>query len=233
MANFFATILSTILAGPPDGDPALPPRHLTLDDLDSVRYKGQDERTDLRLYAEKIRRLKQSRESDATYPTLNQEELRKVIKAVGLSNEERLHLIAAIAATKVQEELAPRISSRRAYLAAEKLLLLIVEGMRELEAEETFGGTFKSGGPASMHEVNGFDQRYHEALTAIDRGLLTLSAVRYLEDMHEKQALARQAYDAFSRALSEFDAHPQAGDPWSYWHHEAEQGQAAAQRYLS
>jgi|GEM_PF-4513673 len=77
-----------------------------------------------------------------------------------------------------------------------------------------------------------FDRAYHAALSAIDRGLLALSAVPYIHEYHEKRATAQQAFEAFTMALAAFDERPLPDAAWVHWRQEAADGQAAAKRYL-
>jgi hypothetical protein len=225
--NFFATVLADMLAGPPDGDPAQPPRGMTLDDLDSARFAGSVDKDDLRLHAEVIRRLKQSLTTQYTYPVLSKQNFKKVVAMAGLSRQELLMLVAAIMATRIQRELATRIGPPRAYLAAERLLPILVEGMQELQDEDGFD--FR--GALAMADLTEFDRRYADALAAIDRGAQALTAVPYVSDRYEKEATARQAHDAFTLALEKLGQQDN-GEAWAYWRREAEQGQAAAAIYL-
>ncbi len=227
--NFFATVLAGMLAGPPDGDPAQPPRGMTLDDLDSSRFAGFAEQDDLRLYPEVIRRLKQSLTTEYTYPVLSKQNVAKVATMAKLSRHERLTLIAAVMATRIQRELASRIGTRRAYLAAERLLPILVDGMQELEDDDEFDGKFKEG--LAMADLTEFDRTYFDALAAIDRGSQALTAVPYVSNQYEKEAAARQAYDAFTLALAKLGQQGD-GEAWAFWRREAEQGQAAAATYL-
>ena len=109
--NLFASILQEILAA----------HGLGLGHLDDRAN----------IHREKVRRLQLSLKVHKSFPVLNIDEMERVVTAFQLNRKEKTRLRAAILATSIEETLMDRINPDDALKAAEQILDIIEQALRE------------------------------------------------------------------------------------------------------
>ena len=185
-------------------------------DLDTVRYRAQ-------LFPEKIRRLKESMDYQGKFPVLNPGELTQVKAAFHLSDEEEQRLIAATLATAIEAKLVPRIRARAALQAAWAMFPVLVKALQEAETDaESPLQSIRQGGPMEPRPM--IEQRFAEALEAIDTATLAYYMGAQSRQDRDRQASVEEARAEFSRALrvlERADAITRQDPVWQRWHEEA------------
>ena len=188
-------------------------------DLDTVRYRAQ-------LFPEKIRRLKESMEYQGKFPVLNPRELAQVKAAFQLSVEEEQQLIAATLATAIEAKLVPRIRAQAALQAAWAMLPILVKAIQEAEMDVASPlHSVRQGGTMESRPI--IEQRFSEALEAIDAATLAYYMGAQARDDRDRQASVVEARAEFARALrvlERADAATQQDPVWRRWHEEASAG---------
>lgn len=207
-----------------------------LEDILAVhgRCLGQlDDRTGI--HREKVRRLRRSLEQPRSFPTLNPEEMDRVVDTFALSDDEVLHLRAAILATSVEALLMDRINQDDALRAAEQIFPVILAALRE-QQDGTNGMSAIRGRGVIIFEETDTDVALAAALEAIDCATLALHLSRHVAAQRERIERARQAQEGFTVALAELAEAPDAvcgTAAWHAWRDEAQGGLAAARERLA
>jgi hypothetical protein len=194
------------------------------------------------VHREKVRRLQLSLRTPKTFTTLNTEDLARVIAGFDLSEPEQVRIRAALLATAVEALLMDRIAPKDAYRAAEQLLPILRQALREPARAGDLGKIRGGGGSGMGDEYAEFDSQFAKALDALDRATLALQ----LSDLNpgeptqlpnqEKVAQARQALDGFQtamRLLERADASTRGQEAWQLWHDEATRGRKLAVQALA
>jgi hypothetical protein len=187
------------------------------------------------IHREKVRRLQLSLKVPKSFPVLNIDEMEQVITAFRLDRKEKIRLRAAVLATSIEETLMDRINPRDALKAAEQILGIIEQALRE-HAHDLVGIGVVKGGSIMMSEESEIDRKLGNALTAIDHATIALHLSRNADSQVERVECAQQARISFMAALAELDkATPilKVSDAWLVWHDEAQNGLTAAQSRLA
>ena len=197
---------------------------------------GQLDDRGIVLHREKVRRLQQSLLSPSHFPTLNPEELDRLVRYLDLPEGEQNRLRAAIVATAVERTLMDRISPDVALMAANDVFELCLATMRN---QPDLALAIGVKGSTTIYDGNSSgDGRLDEALTCIDEGTLYLFAARSATLSRTVDYNARKAQTAFADALALLD---QIGTPpvgqsaYEIWHSaysEAEYGYRMAAAML-
>ena len=183
------------------------------------------------VHPQKVQRLRESQEYQGQFPVLSDNELKQVIAAFELDEEEERRLLAAILATGIEAKLVHRIGAKAALKAAQALLPIIEAALKEAEEHDDnpFKQVHREGGELFMSLLT---QTFAEALTLIDSGTLALYQAK-TTDPAEKQESLRQAREDFTRALAILDERAtdaiRKEDDWISWRDEALAGLKKAQ----
>lgn len=210
-----------------------PPRDISLSQL---RYQAE-------IHQVKVQRLLRSLEKPKSFPTLNREELQRVIARYQITPDEQIRLRAAILATAVEALLMDRLDNNLDALhAAEQLLPLLVTALHDHAGEPDGIGTFRRGaGTMTLDDKDetATDRALEPALDAIDRATLALHLSHNVAAAAERIERARQAHDSFKLALDELenlvadDATYRENEAWQIWRDEAATGHRAASLRLA
>src|SRR5579859_1858821 len=193
-----------------------------------------DDRTDM--HPEKVRRLQRSLKVPKSFPVLNIYEMEQVTSAFKLDRQESLRLRAALLATSIEETLMDRINPHDALRAAEQILPIIEQALREHTDDEVGIGVVKGTGSMSVPEEGELDRVLGGALDLIDHATLALHLCRYADSQTERIERAQQAQSGFEKALKQLEkADPalKTSEIWRMWHDEARSGLALARERLT
>jgi hypothetical protein len=213
--NIFARILEDILAD----------RGLRLGHL--------DDRTKL-ISGIKVRRLRQSLEKPNAFPVLNPAEMDLIVSTFKLSEDETLHLRAAILTTAIEEELMDRIHQDDALLAAEQLFSTILRAMQKYSSTPSGLGAVRSDDTKAIEEAL-IDLELEAALEYIDHATLAWHLGRNVTLHRERIERAQQAFAGFEAALTELDElgdNIKEMDDWHTLYDEAQRGYRVTQERL-
>ncbi len=193
-----------------------------------------DDRTEM--HPEKVRRLQRSLKVPKSFPVLNIYEMDQVKSAFKLSWEESLRLRAALLATSIEETLMDRINQRDALRAAEQILPIIEQALREHRDEEVGIGVVKGSGKISIPEDSEIDRVLGGALDLIDHATLALHLCRHADSQTECLERAQQAQLSFEKALKQLekaDIPLKTSEAWRMWYGEAQSGLTLAKERLA
>lgn len=188
------------------------------------------------MHPEKVRRLQRSLKVPKSFPVLNIYEMEQVKSAFRLNREESLRLRAALLATSIEETLMDRINPLDALRAAEQILPIIEQALREHTDDEVGIGVVKGAGSRRVPEECEIDHALGGALDLIDHATLALHLCRYADSQTERIERAQQAQSRFEKALKQLEkADPalQTSEGWRMWHDEARSGLALAKERLA
>jgi hypothetical protein len=201
----------------------------------NMRLGQLDDR--LGIHQEKVRRLRQSLDTPEHFPVLNPKELELVEQKLKLSDEEKVHLRAAVLATYIERGLMDRIGRADALLAAEQIFPTI----RDALLKELFPNT-NTTGESGLGAVRADDDEAEDndviwisvwdALEAADHAMHRSYNVSSHKERVEQ---ARYAYANYEEALEELESlesHIQSLLAWKNWHDEANRGLASVQARL-
>jgi hypothetical protein len=188
------------------------------------------------IHPEKVRRLQRSLKVPKSFPVLNIYEMEQVTSAFQLNWEESLRLRAALLATSIEETLMDRINQHDALRAAEQILPIIEQALREHTDEEVGIGVVKGSGSMSVPEESEIDRVLGGALDLIDHATLALHLCSYADSQTERIERAQQAQSGFEKALKQLEkADPalKTSEVWRMWYGEARSGLSLAQERLA
>jgi hypothetical protein len=181
---------------------------------------------------EKIRELQQSLYLPPDLPVLNREEMQQVINAFHLTEEDDLHLRAALITTDFQRMLCERLSFERARAVAELLPARLYEAfLAELDEREL--GNRR--GDISAADDRDLDNIFSAVRAAFHRGEKTLQFSYDVASHHTRVRYARHAQHDFATALSVLQTlHPniQRLPFWQQWHKRVQKGLSATSARL-
>jgi hypothetical protein len=152
-------------------------------------------------HPEKVARLQRSLNSPAHFPALNPEEMDRLQKIVGLSEEEMQRLRAALVATAVERTLMDRLDPQTALMAANDVFELCLAAMR---AHSTPILAAVRGG--HMDGASDDEQAEEEVADLLDAAVIALDGAHYAPTPHARQAYAREALRLYTQALSRLEA---------------------------
>lgn len=226
--NVFAAVLQSMLEG------LVPSRGLG--HLDN----RPDPVTGKTIHPQKVARLQRSL-FVPIFPTLNPDEIARVVRTFDLSADQEVRLHAAVLATAVQAMLAGRIGPQDARVAGWQVLPIVEQQLHEHRGEEGLGASRDprwQGGVTLQDDVDAFTAEYGAALTEIDRGMLDLALAEGALMQRERRASARTARAAFEAALELLSAVKDETDETMleaghFWLDAARQGITAAQGLLA
>lgn len=177
-------------------------------------------------HPEKVRRLKRSLTSAASFPTLNPEELERLEAKVPLTPDERARLRAALAAAAVERTLMDREDPATALMAADDVFHILLARLR-VQPDSPLAAVRGDVGFVEDEEAG---DHYAAVWDGIDRGMLALHAARRAAGRARavNASAARVHFRQALRMLADIEA-PEARAPEVIaGHDEATRGEAAA-----
>ena len=150
-------------------------------------------------YPEKVRRLQQSLDRPASFPTLNPEELDRLIKALDLTSTEQNQLKAAIIATAAERILMDRVDPDTALRAADEVFHIIFDDM---EGRPNSGLDGIKGDALFVEPEIADDPDFDAALDLIDRATLALHASVHAVTPRVRVTKAREAEATYATAVA-------------------------------
>lgn len=150
-------------------------------------------------FPEKVRRLQQSLDSPSRFPTLNPEELDRLIDALKLTSTEQNQLKAAIVAAAAERTLMDRVDQETALRAADEVFHIIFD---EMEGQPNGGLKGIRGGAFFVEPEIPDNPDLDAALDLIDRATLALHASAHAVTPRARVTKAREADVAFAAAVA-------------------------------
>lgn len=147
----------------------------------------------------KVKRLKASLSSPKSLTILNPEEMQRLQEILALEEPEIMTLRAALLATTVERTLMDRTDPYLALMAANDVYRLLHQALINDPASFLAAAT-KQGVMNSEDDMLG-DTLFEDALDLIDRASLSMHLSQESATLQVKVTHAREAYDAYTRAL--------------------------------
>ncbi len=186
------------------------------------------------IHPEKVRRLVQSLSSPKSFPVLNVEEMDQLIKTLNLSEDEIIHLRAAILAASVERTLMDRINQNDALQGANQILPIIIQALEEeSESDQGLGNT--RGTDITADDNSSLDEVFRSVYVALDAGedALNLSSRMSSARKSSQLKLAVTQFSQAIEALKEIPSSMHTIGEWRYLQQQAQKGLKSAQEQLA
>lgn len=185
------------------------------------------------IHPEKVRRLVQSLSGPKSFPVLNVEEMDQLIAILNLSEDEIIHLRAAVLAASVERTLMDRINQDDALQGANQIFPIILHALEEeSEGNEGLGNT--RGDVGGVYNDDS-DSTFAAAIESVDDGDRALRMSYDMSNSKRQKHYAQSAYNAYEEALTQLNLLPhnfQSVQLWKDLQQEAQRGKVAANKRL-
>lgn len=199
-----------------------------------LRLGQLDDRPDLSIHREKIRRLQQSLLMPKSFPVLNPQEIDLLVETFELSQEEHVRLRAALLATAIERMLMGRIDLDNALLASEQIQMILYRTLLTHAEQESGVGSVRGGDSDSIEDTEG-DIAWRRALDEYDYGNMAYQLGYEANSYSERLKYMREAdthYTESSTELNGLDEDWQSLPSWQPWRDEIDAGIALTKQQL-
>ncbi len=186
------------------------------------------------IHPEKVRRLVQSLSGPKSFPVLNVEEMDQLIATLNLSEDEIIHLRAAVLAASIERTLMDRINQDDALQGANQIFPIIIRALEEeSESDQGLGNT--RGTDINADDNSSLDEVFRSVYVALDAGedALDLSSRMSSTRKSSQLKLAAAQFSQAIEALKEFPSSMHTIGEWRYLQQQAQKCLHSAQEQLA